>query len=141
MITAVRPASTVRMACCTACSPGTSSEDVASSRIRTAGSASSARANATSWRWPAEIRPPRLRTSVSKPSGRAATKSYAPISRAARSTSSRVAPGLPMAMFSATVPENRKDSWVTITTPRRRSAVARSRRSTPSRVIRPSVGS
>ncbi len=63
--TAVRPFSTVAMARCTARSPGMSSELVASSRISTAGSASSARANATNCRCPAEIRPPRLRTSVS----------------------------------------------------------------------------
>ncbi|CAM5502817.1 hypothetical protein SCYAM73S_04154 [Streptomyces cyaneofuscatus] len=63
--TAVRPCSIVSMARCTARSPGMSRELVASSRIRTAGSASRARAKATNWRWPAEIRPPRLRTSVS----------------------------------------------------------------------------
>ncbi|CAM5502853.1 hypothetical protein SCYAM73S_04155 [Streptomyces cyaneofuscatus] len=68
-------------------------------------------------------------------------KSCAPIAFAARSISSGVASGRPIAMFSATVPENRNASWVTITTPLRSSAVARSRRSTPSSSTRPSVGS
>ena len=65
MITAVRSARIVRSACCTSRSLGTSRLEVASSRISTAGSARNARANATSWRWPAESRPPRLATSVS----------------------------------------------------------------------------
>ena len=49
-------------------------------------------------------------------------KSCAPIAFAACSISSRVASGRPMAMFSATVPENRNASCVTMTTPRRSSA-------------------
>ena len=65
MITAVRPASTVRSACWTSRSEGTSSDEVASSRISTAGSARNARANATSCRWPALSRPPWLATGVS----------------------------------------------------------------------------
>ena len=44
---------------------GMSSDDVASSRISTAGSARNARANDTNCRWPADRRPPRFRTSVS----------------------------------------------------------------------------
>ncbi len=59
------PASTVASAACTARSEGMSSEEVASSSTSTAGSASSARAKDTSCRWPADSRPPRLRTSVS----------------------------------------------------------------------------
>ena len=42
-----------------------STELVASSRIRMLGSASSARAKATSWRWPSESREPRSPSSVS----------------------------------------------------------------------------
>ena len=42
-----------------------STADVASSRMRIRGSASSARANATSWRWPSERRVPRSPSSVS----------------------------------------------------------------------------
>lgn len=68
-------------------------------------------------------------------------KSCAPIAFAARSISPRLASGLPIAMFSATVPENRNASCVTITTPRRSSAVPRSRRSTPSSRTRPAEGS
>ena len=56
----------------------TSTLEVASSRIRMRGSASRARAKATSWRWPAESWTPRSPTSVSIPSGRAATNSVAP---------------------------------------------------------------
>ena len=65
MITAVRSASIVRRACCTSRSLGDVEDSVASSRISTAGSARNARANPTSWRCPADSRPPRLRTSVS----------------------------------------------------------------------------
>ena len=46
-------------------SDGMSSEEVASSRISTAGRARNARAKEISWRCPAETRPPRLLTSVS----------------------------------------------------------------------------
>ena len=49
--------------------------------------------------------------------------SWAPIARAAASTSASLAPGRPNRMFSATVSANRKFSWVTMTTPRRRSAL------------------
>jgi ATP-binding cassette subfamily B protein len=48
-----------------------------------------------------------------------------------------LAPGLPSAMFSATVPENRNDSWVTITTCRRRSSLAICSIGTPSSVRAP----
>ena len=61
--------------------------------------------------------------------------------RAAASTSASVASGRPNRMLSATVPANRKFSWVTMTTARRRSLSARSRRSTPSSSHRPTVGS
>ena len=74
---------------------GTSSDDVASSRISTAGSARNARANATSCRCPAESRPPRRWTSVSYPSGSAAMNSCAPIARAAATTSASAASGPP----------------------------------------------
>ena len=62
MMIAVRSARIVRRARCTRRSLGMSSDDVASSRISTAGSARNARANATSCRWPADSRPPRLPT-------------------------------------------------------------------------------
>ncbi len=63
--------------------------------------------------------------------------SWAPTALAASSISSREASGRPRAMLSATEPLNRNASWVTITTFRRRSAVASSRRSTPSSVREP----
>ena len=65
MITAVRSSSRVRRACCTSRSEGTSSDEVASSRMSTAGSARKARAKDTSWRWPDESRAPFWWTSVS----------------------------------------------------------------------------
>ena len=73
-----RSASTVSSARCTNRSLGMSSDDVASSRINTAGSARNARANATNCRCPADSRPPRLATSVSYPSGSASTNRSAP---------------------------------------------------------------
>ena len=65
----------------------------------------------------------------------------APIARAAASISYRLAPGLPSAMLSATVPENRYASWVTITMLRVRSYIEMSRRSTPSSFTLPWVAS
>ena len=65
----------------------------------------------------------------------------APARGAAASTSSRLASGRPKPMLSATDPANMTFSWVTMTTARRRSTSDRSRRSTPSRVTRPCVGS
>ena len=55
----------VRSACCTNLSEGRSSDDVASSRMSTRGSARNARAKATSCRCPEDRRTPRRRTSVS----------------------------------------------------------------------------
>ena len=78
MTIAVRPASRRSRPFSIVFSVRTSTLEVASSRIRMRGSASSARAKATSWRWPAESWTPRSPTSVSIPSGRAATKSVAP---------------------------------------------------------------
>ena len=65
----------------------------------------------------------------------------APIAPAAASMSGRLAPGRPKLMFSATVPENRKFSCMTITTTRRSWASLSSSRPTPSIVTRPSSGS
>src|SRR5690348_14497237 len=65
IISAVRPARIVRSAACTARSLGRSSSEVASSSTSTAGAARKTRANETSWRWPADSRPPRLPTSAS----------------------------------------------------------------------------
>ncbi len=62
---AVRPASSRRSPRSIWASVRTSTFEVASSRIRMRGSAAAARANATSWRWPADRCPPRSPTSVS----------------------------------------------------------------------------
>src|SRR5579862_490725 len=141
MMTAVRPASTVRSALWTSRSLGMSSSEVASSRTSTAGAARNARANETSWRCPADSRPPRLPTGVSYPSGRAAMKSCAPIIRAAPSTSASGASGRPSLMLSATDPSNKKFSWVITMTSERSTGSGSSRRSIPSRVTRPALGS
>jgi hypothetical protein len=63
------------------------------------------------------------------------------MTRAASSTSARDAEGRPKAMLSATVPEKRKFSCVTMTTARRRVSSSNERRSTPSRSTAPDVGS
>ena len=65
MTTAVRPASRRRRPSSMRPSVWRSTFEVASSRIRMRGSAASARANATSWRWPADSCVPRSPTSVS----------------------------------------------------------------------------
>ena len=93
----------------------TSTFDVASSRIRIRGSASSARAKATSWRWPADSCAPRSPTSVSIPSAQPLDERVGAdgVVRRPRMSSS-LASGRPKAMFSAIVPENRKPSWGTI---------------------------
>ena len=62
---AVRPASSRRMPSSIRLSVWMSTLEVASSSTRMRGSAISARANATSWRWPAESWIPRSPTSVS----------------------------------------------------------------------------
>ena len=60
MTNAVRPARSVRSARSILRSVPMSTDEVASSRTRIRGSASSARAKATSWRWPSERREPAL---------------------------------------------------------------------------------
>ncbi len=65
----------------------------------------------------------------------------APTAAAAARTSSSLASGRPKAMFSRTVPENRKPSWGTIPSWLRRHDAFRSRRSCPSTSTRPSCGS
>ena len=59
MMNAVRPESSRRSALSIFRSVPMSTAEVASSRMRMRGSASSARASATSWRWPIERRVPR----------------------------------------------------------------------------------
>ena len=73
----------------------TSTFEVASSRMRMRGSASSALANAISCRCPAESATPRSPTSASKPPGRRLMNSPAPIASAAASTSSADGGGPP----------------------------------------------
>ena len=65
MMKVVRPAIASRRPDLIAASVVASTEEVASSRIRIRGSASSARAIATRWRWPPERVSPRSPTLVS----------------------------------------------------------------------------
>ncbi len=95
-----------------------SSEEVASSRIKTLGSAKSARAMASLWRCPPDSLTPRSPTTVSSPSSNSPMKSSQRAMRLTARISSRVAEGRPKLMFSAIVPSKRKFSWST--TPRRR---------------------
>jgi hypothetical protein len=65
MMKVVRPAISALSAFCTRASVAASSALVASSRISTGGSLSSARAMARRWRWPPESADPRSPTIVS----------------------------------------------------------------------------
>ena len=65
MTNVVRPAITSRSAALISCSVEASTDEVASSRMRIRGSASSARAMATRWRWPPQSVSPRSPTRVS----------------------------------------------------------------------------
>mmetsp|Transcript_27108 Transcript_27108/g.59223 ORF Transcript_27108/g.59223 Transcript_27108/m.59223 type:complete len:124 (-) Transcript_27108:447-818(-) len=117
-----------------------SSADVASSSSRIAGSFTIARAIATRCFCPPDSCDPPP-TSVSKPLGNSLMKEYALAIRAAASHSSRVAPGLPYAMFSAMVPLKSTGSCPTSPICWRSHLRLRSRRSTPSKLTVPEVGS
>ena len=115
--------------------------DVASSRMRIRGSASSAREIEISCRSPAESPAPPSRTAWSRPPlSRAATRST-PTAAAAASTSSSVASGFAKRMFDAIVPLNRNGSWRTTPICRRYELSFTSRRSVPSTRMAPSSGS
>ena len=75
MTNVVRPAIASSSASLMRCSVEASTEEVASSRISTRGSASSARAIAIRWRWPPESDRPRSPTRVSKALRQALTNS------------------------------------------------------------------
>ena len=101
--TTVRPTISRSSACWIASSDELSSADVASSSSRIGAFFRIARAIAIRWRCPPESFTPRSPTIVSNPSGIASMKSVQRASRAAASTSSRLASGRPYAMFSYTV--------------------------------------
>ena len=98
-----RPTISRSSACWIASSDELSSADVASSSSRIGAFFRIARAIAIRWRCPPESFTPRSPTIVSNPSGIASMKSVQRASRAAASTSSRLASGRPYAMFSYTV--------------------------------------
>mmetsp|Transcript_30424 Transcript_30424/g.52022 ORF Transcript_30424/g.52022 Transcript_30424/m.52022 type:complete len:142 (-) Transcript_30424:3750-4175(-) len=107
-------AMTLSSAACTTRSLSLSSADVASSSRSTAGRRTIARAIAMRCFCPPESLPPPCPTCVSYPSLSLPTmKEWAFASRAASSTSARVAPSLPYAMFSATEPMKRTGSCAT----------------------------
>ena len=78
-----------------ACSVRVSTDEVASSRIRIAGSQSMARAMVSSCRWPWLTFSASDVSTVSYPSGSVLTKKSTCAARAAASISSRVASGFP----------------------------------------------
>ena len=112
----VRPSITSPSAARISCSLVGSTDDVASSRIRIRGSASTARAMAMRWRCPPDSENPCSPMTVSYPSGSASMNSSAPASRAARSTCSSGASGSANAMFSRTESEKRNVSSKTMPT-------------------------
>mmetsp|Transcript_19653 Transcript_19653/g.59579 ORF Transcript_19653/g.59579 Transcript_19653/m.59579 type:complete len:178 (+) Transcript_19653:2699-3232(+) len=127
---------------CTTFSEALSSAEVASSSSKTAGCLMMARAMATRCFWPPESLPPPSPTWVSKPSLRfCVMKSNAFAVRAAASISSRVAPGLPSAIFSATVPRKSIGSCATRPIFARSALTLYSFRLTPSSRMAPESGS
>jgi hypothetical protein len=111
--TTVLPARAVRRLSWIARSVAVSRWLVASSKMRTSGLLSNARAIASRCRWPPEKLAPRSPTRVSYRSGSPEMNSSRPEARAAAMTSSRVASGRPSAMFSWIVPLKTKGSWET----------------------------
>ena len=141
MLTVVRPSDSFANACDSARSVSGSTADVASSKISSPGSASWARASATSWRSPTDRASPRSPTWVARPSGMLLIHQSRSSEANARLTSSSVASGRPNRTFSKIVVSNKKPSWATNRTARARESCETSRRSIPSSRIRPSVGS
>ena len=122
-------------------SPVVSRCAVGSSRSRTPGSRSSARAIARRCRWPPLSRVPPSPTLVSSPPGRSAMISAAPDRRTASSSSRVVAAGRARRRLSAIVPWKRRGDCGTYPTAARQAPSSRSARSTPPTRIRPSSGS
>mmetsp|Transcript_22513 Transcript_22513/g.67028 ORF Transcript_22513/g.67028 Transcript_22513/m.67028 type:complete len:190 (+) Transcript_22513:970-1539(+) len=127
MTTTVRPSTKRCTACCTSRSLTLSSALVASSRMITGESLSSARASATRCRCPPDSSAPRSPTTVSYPLGSLTMNSCALAASAAARTSSAPAwPHRPYAMLSAIVPLNSTGSWPTIATARDHSPMVNS---------------
>src|SRR5438128_1181446 len=118
----------------------TSRELVGSSRMRIGASLRNARASEMRCRSPPDSFIPRSPTWVSYPSGRLSMKSCASANSAASTTSSIVASGTANRMFSAMLVEKSKVSCKTTPNWIRRSATRYCLRSTPSKVIAPSIG-
>ena len=129
-------------AACTSCSLSLSSADVASSSSSTAGALIIARAIAMRCFCPPDSCAPFSPTTVSYPSLSFSRMNVAAFAcAAAASTSARVAPGLPCAMFSATVPWNSTGSCDTSPSCERSQRTFNAGSSTPSKSTRPDCGS
>ena len=137
----VRPRIMLVDASTTAASVSGSRVAVASSSNNTWGSTSSARASATSWRWPEDKARPRSPTSWLKPCARPSITGSAPTARAASTISSARADGRPYPMLYATVPVKRCAAWGTYPSVPRHCARGNSRISVPLAVTRPESGS
>ena len=116
--------------------------DVASSSSSTAGLRTRARAIATRCFCPPESLPPPSPTCVAYPAPKLSVMNVCAFAiRAAASTSSSDAPGLPYAMFSLTVPMNSTGSWPTRPSRERSQRRLSSLTSTPSSITLPDDGS
>ncbi len=141
MTRVVRPSIASCIAWCTSRSFSASSALVASSSSRMGALRTRARAITSRWRWPPERVLARSPIGVSKPCGRAERKSEAWAADAAERTSSWLARARPKRMLSLAEPENSAASWATSAMRARTSRGSASRRSTPSMLIEPFIGS
>ena len=137
MTNEVRSLRSAAIASCTSTSVRVSTDEVASSRMSSAGCAKNARAIVMSWRSPADTFAPSSSIRVSYPSGSVCTNRSTKVARAASFTSSSVASRRPYRMFSMMVPPNRTASCSTMPTWPRSTPRSRARMSTPSSRMRP----
>jgi len=137
----VRPSMSRSSASCTTRSDSASSADVASSRSRTLGSFTMARAIAMRCFCPPLIWVPRSPHSVAYPAGSFEMKPCALAALAAATISSSDASGLPYRMFSRMLAANSTGSCETSPICFRSHSSCSSRMSTPSSRIEPARGS
>ena len=140
MTNVVRPFRSSPSPCWMSASDSESRLDVASSRMRIRGSASSARAIETRCRCPPESFTPRSPTTVSYPFSNASANSSTRATRQAATTSASEASGREKETFSRIVPSKRNDSCRTTPSCDRNESSRAVERSTPSTVTRPDAG-
>ena len=141
--TSCGPASSASIASCTMRSLFASSELVASSKTRIAGSRTIARAIVTRWRWPPESFTPASPTSVSQPSG-SVVDELVHVRGRARRPRARASVASARAVADVVADRAREEERLLASRPRRGRAATRARsarRSTPSIVIAPFSGS